>query len=106
MQRCQSAHSAGGADAGAAPQDADFLYLTGITQQAVAIISAPSLPELARYTLFVPNASLERERWDGASLNCEAAVRVFGADDAYPVSEVAASYPTLRQSSAVWKNAL
>ncbi|KAK9822676.1 hypothetical protein WJX81_007251 [Elliptochloris bilobata] len=69
-------------------QDADFLYLTGITQQAVAVISAPSTPGEARYTLFVPKGSLERERWDGASLNCEAAVGVFGADEAYPVSEL------------------
>lgn len=78
-----------GAYAGVVPQDADFLYLTGIVQQAVAVISAPSSPDHVQYTLFVPNASLERERWDGASINCEAAVHVFGADEAYPVSEVA-----------------
>ena len=73
----------------AAPQDADFLYLTGIVQQAVAVISALSVPNHAHYTLFVPNANRERERWDGTSINCEAAVHVFGADEAYPVSEVA-----------------
>ncbi len=42
----------------------------------------------------MPNASAERERWDGASLNCEAALHVFGADEAYPVSEVAPSRPS------------
>ena len=90
LQRCQRTYtSASGSYAWAAPQDADFLYLTGIVQQAVAIISAPSLPNRSQYTLFVPNANLERERWDGASINCEAAVHMFGADEAYPVSEVA-----------------
>ena len=90
LRNCEEVQrTAGGTEARAVSQDADFLYLTGVSQQAVATISAPSPCGPARYTLFVPNASLERERWDGASLSCEAAVHVFGANEAYPVSEVA-----------------
>jgi hypothetical protein len=38
-------------------QDADFLYLTGINQQAVAVIEASSPMREANYTLFIPDSN-------------------------------------------------
>jgi Aminopeptidase P, N-terminal domain len=45
-------------------------------------------PSGAAFTLFVPDFDPAKELWDGARLNCEAAVEVFGADAAFPLSEV------------------
>ncbi|KAK9811610.1 hypothetical protein WJX72_006911 [[Myrmecia] bisecta] len=88
--------------AGAIPypyrQDADFLYLTGIQQQAVAVIESAASGGV--YTLFVPQS--EKAQWDGARMNCDAAVDVFGADDAYPMTELARRlHPIVNNASAV-----
>eukprot|EP00884_Botryococcus_braunii_P006302 jgi/Botrbrau1/15673/Bobra.4_1s0054.1 len=78
-------------------QDADFLYLTGICQPGVALISASS------YTLFVPNTDPQVERWDGAHLSCQAAIDMFGADEAYPFSEMPRRLEeAIREASVVW----
>ena len=42
-------------DSCACVQDSDFLYLTGISQQGVAVIEAASPLRAAAYTLFVPD---------------------------------------------------
>lgn len=66
-------------------QDADFLYLTGITQPgAVALITAGQ----GDMVLFVTDPDETRERWDGARCSAAAATDVFGAVAAYPMSEV------------------
>lgn len=37
---------------------------------------------------FVPDADAWRETWDGARLSTDAALEVFGADEALPLSQV------------------
>lgn len=75
-------------------QNADFLYLTGVSQSGLlAAIKAGPRGSPATYTLFVPPATPERDVWDGARLNAEAAVDLFGADDAFPMSEVMPHHP-------------
>lgn len=67
-------------------QSADFLYLTGITQPyAVAVLDSSR-----RYTLFVADEDAWREQWDGARMSAEAAAEVFGADEAYRMSQMPA----------------
>ena len=70
-------------------QSGDFLYMTGITQSGVlAAITAGSDGRAPRFTLFTPPREPERELWDGTRLRPEAAAEVFGADEAYPSTEV------------------
>ncbi|KXZ55090.1 hypothetical protein GPECTOR_3g245 [Gonium pectorale] len=57
-------------------QDPDFMYLTGINQRGVALITAAQSgrPEEHRYTLFIDPPNTTRDRWDGASLTRDAAL--------------------------------
>ncbi|KAL6771209.1 ICP55 [Auxenochlorella protothecoides x Auxenochlorella symbiontica] len=84
-------------------QDADFLYLTGITQPgAVALITAGQ----GDMVLFVTDPDETRERWDGARCSAAAATDVFGAVAAYPMSELPRQLPRmLGSSSAVYYDA-
>jgi len=41
-----------------------------------------------RFVLFVPDECPRTRLWDGGRLSCEAARRVFGADEAFPMSQV------------------
>jgi Xaa-Pro aminopeptidase len=67
-------------------QDADFFYLTGITTpMSVAIIHGGGTGHM---TTFVPNLDTWVEQWDGARLSPEASCEYFGADEAYPISEM------------------
>lgn len=65
-------------------QSADFLYLTGIAQPcALAVVDSNR-----HYRLFVSDPDAWREQWDGVRLGAEAAAEVFGADEAYPLSQM------------------
>lgn len=65
-------------------QDADFRYLTGISQPGVVGVVRSD----GKFTLFVPDRDPWRETWDGARVCVNAAVAVFGADEAYPMSQM------------------
>ncbi|HEV8245385.1 MAG TPA: aminopeptidase P N-terminal domain-containing protein [Polyangiaceae bacterium] len=78
-------------------QDSDFYYLTGFDEQESVLVlqSAPTL----RLTLFVRPRDPERETWDGPRAGVEGAVSEFGADAAYPISELATRLPDLIENS-------
>lgn len=79
-------------------QSADFLYLTGISQpHVVAAVDASR-----RFTLFVADVDDYREQWDGARLGPQAATELFGAHEAYPLSQLPSRLgPLLGDASAV-----
>eukprot|EP00803_Ostreobium_quekettii_P010850 evm.model.scf_529.2 EVM.evm.TU.scf_529.2 scf_529:11289-17679(+) len=86
-------------------QDSSFLYLTGVMQQAVAVIkqlgSASNDPGDHLFVLFVPTPS-EKDRWDGKQMDVQAAVECFGAHDAFPMAMLSRQLPWLvRDASAV-----
>eukprot|EP00887_Chlorella_sp_A99_P006650 scaffold3.g6650.t1 len=63
--------------------DADLLYLTGLAQpSSLAVVQGGGA-----LTLLVPDRDAWRETWDGRKLGADAAVGVFGADEAYAMSE-------------------
>ncbi|MEI2583449.1 aminopeptidase P N-terminal domain-containing protein [Scytonema sp. PRP1] len=73
-------------------QDSDFYYLTGFNEaQAVAVL-APSHPE-HRFVLFVQPKDREQEVWSGYRCGVEAAKQVYGADEAYPITELDEKLP-------------
>lgn len=68
-------------------QDSNFVYLTGFAEpQAVAVL-IPGRPH-GEYVLFCRDRDPERETWDGRRAGPEGAVAQYGADDAFPVSDI------------------
>ena len=72
-------------------QNADFFYLTGITQPGPVATIASS----GKFTLFYPDRDPWRETWDGARVSASAALDFFGADEAYPLSEMPQKLSTM-----------
>ncbi|KAI8325641.1 hypothetical protein GQ54DRAFT_295243 [Martensiomyces pterosporus] len=72
-------------------QDSDFYYLTGWNEpDSVAIIQKSQFAERGyTMTLFANPKEPEKELWEGPRNGLEAAVSVFGADEARPVGEFA-----------------
>lgn len=66
-----------------------MLYLTGVRQPgALAAICSAEGSGQGAFTLFVPDASASAAQWEGPSLNTAAAEEVFGANAAFPMSQV------------------
>lgn len=71
-------------------QDSDLWYLTGFEQaEAVAVLSKD------RFVFFVQPRDPLLETWNGRRPGVEGAVAIFGADEAYPIGELAARLPAL-----------
>src|SRR5262245_2833489 len=74
-------------------QDSDFHYLTGFDHpNAVAVLRSDGGPA---YTLFVEPRDRAAETWTGHRPGIEGAVADFGADEAYPNTELAPRLPGL-----------
>ncbi|KAK9814032.1 hypothetical protein WJX73_009658 [Symbiochloris irregularis] len=69
-------------------QDAEFLYLTGLTQQGVAVIESTSSSAQGKFTLFLPTPTDAEAVWNGRRVTCDTAIARFGADAAYPISQL------------------
>jgi Xaa-Pro aminopeptidase len=68
-------------------QASDFYLLTGFTEpDAVAVFNPSHATE--RYVLFVRPQDREREIWDGYRAGVDGAVATFGADAAYPITDL------------------
>ncbi|MBE9164297.1 MULTISPECIES: aminopeptidase P N-terminal domain-containing protein [Microcoleaceae] len=73
-------------------QDSDFFYLTGFNEaQAVAVL-APHHEE-HKFVLFVQPKDLEKETWHGYRAGVEGAKELYGADEAFPIAELAEKLP-------------
>lgn len=68
-------------------QDSDFQYLSGFAEPEAVIALIPGR-EHGEYVLFCRERNPERELWDGLRAGQEGAVRDFGADDAFPISDI------------------
>ena len=76
--------------------DADFAHFTGVTQPGciAAIVAGAGggsdggSNAGGRLIMFVPDGNARAAAWDGAPLTPGAAVTEFGAENAYPMSEV------------------
>jgi Xaa-Pro aminopeptidase len=74
-------------------QESDFHYLTGFDEpESVLVLRGGNEP---RFVLFVRPRDAERETWDGPRAGVEGAVSDYGADAAFPVSELSAELPGL-----------
>jgi Xaa-Pro aminopeptidase len=75
-------------------QDSDFYYLTGFAEPESVAVLIPGRAH-AEYVLFVRDHDASREVWDGARAGPEGATRQYGADDAFPISDMDEILPGL-----------
>ncbi|MGH8244635.1 MAG: aminopeptidase P N-terminal domain-containing protein, partial [Steroidobacteraceae bacterium] len=74
--------------------DSDFYYLTSFPEPEAVAVLIPGRPQ-GEYVLFVRDRDPAREAWDGARAGLDGAVRDYGADDAFPVSDIDEILPGL-----------
>lgn len=73
-------------------QDSDFFYLTGFDQPEAVVVLAPHHEE-HQFVLFVQPKERDKEVWTGYRVGVEQAKEKFGADEAYPISELEEKLP-------------
>ena len=78
-------------------QDSDFYYLTGFAEPEAVAVLVPGRA-VAEYILFVRDRDPLRETWDGRRAGPEGAVARFGADDAFPISDMDEILPGLMEN--------
>ncbi|CAK9892265.1 MULTISPECIES: Xaa-Pro aminopeptidase [Pseudomonas] len=68
-------------------QDSDFQYLSGFPEPEAVIALIPGR-EHGEYVLFCRERNPERELWDGLRAGQDGAISDFGADDAFPITDI------------------
>jgi Xaa-Pro aminopeptidase len=79
-------------------QDSDFHYLTGFPEPEAVAVLMPGR-EHGEFVLFCRDRNPERETWDGYRAGPEGAVRDFGADDAFPITDIDDILPGMLEHS-------
>ena len=77
--------------------DSDFYYLTGFHEPDAIAVLIPGR-EHGEYVLFCRERNPEMETWTGRRAGTQGAVELFGADDAFPISDVDEILPGLLES--------
>lgn len=78
-------------------QDSDFYYLTGFNEPESVAVLVPGRKH-GEYVLFVRERDPARETWDGRRAGPEGATRDFGADDAFPITDIDEILPGLLEN--------
>jgi len=73
-------------------QDSDFFYLTGFNEAEAVAVLAPHHEE-HKFVLFVQPKDWEKETWHGYRAGVEGAKELYGADEAFPIAELAEKLP-------------
>jgi Xaa-Pro aminopeptidase len=75
-------------------QDSDFYYLSGFSEPEAVICLIPGRKQ-GEYVLFCRERDREMEIWNGYRAGPEGAVKDFGADDAFPITDIDEIIPGL-----------
>jgi len=78
--------------------DSDFYYLTGFPEPEAVAVLVPGRPQ-GEFLVFCRERNPERELWDGPRAGPEGAVATFGADDAFPITDLDDILPGLLERS-------
>ena len=82
-------------------QDSDFFYLTGLDEADAVAVLAPHHEH--QFVLFVQPRDPEQETWHGYRTGVEAAKAQYGADEAYPITELDQHLPQyLEQADRIY----
>lgn len=68
-------------------QDSDFQYLTGFPEPEAVMALIPER-EHGEYVLFCRERDPQRELWDGLRAGQDGAISRYGADDAFPITDI------------------
>ena len=68
-------------------QDSHFHYLTGFPEPDAVAVLVPGRAH-AEYLLFVRERDREQELWEGPRAGTEGAIEHYGADDAFPITDI------------------
>jgi len=81
-------------------QESGFFYLTGLEEAESFLVLAPRRSGAGghRTILFVAPRDPDKEMWEGERYGVEGAIGIFGADEAYPISELDKKLPELLAS--------
>ncbi len=77
--------------------DSDFFYLTGFPEPEAVAVLVPGRPH-GEYLLFCRERDPEMETWHGRRAGLEGAHEQFGADDAFPISDIDDILPGLLEN--------
>ena len=80
-------------------QDSHFYYVTGFGEPEAVAVLVPGRAH-AEYLLFVRDRDSARESWDGDRAGPEGAVERYGADDAFPITDIDEILPGLMEDRA------
>lgn len=75
-------------------QDSDFYYLSGFDEPNAVLVLVPGRKQ-GQFILFCQERDPVKEQWDGALIGPEGAVEDYGADDAFPISDIDEILPGL-----------
>ncbi|MDH5785213.1 MAG: aminopeptidase P N-terminal domain-containing protein, partial [Chromatiales bacterium] len=77
--------------------DSDFVYLTGYTEPESVAVLVPGRPH-GEYILFCRERDPLMETWHGRRSGLEGAMARFGADDAFPITDIDEILPGLLEN--------
>jgi len=75
-------------------QDSDFYYLSGFPEPEAVAVLIPGR-DAGQYVLFTRERNPEREIWDGKRAGPAGATAEYGADDAFPITDIDEILPGL-----------
>ena len=78
--------------------NSDFFYVTGFQEPDSVAVLIPGRPE-GEFLVFCRDKDRERELWDGYREGPEGLVEQYGADDAFPISDIDEILPGLLEGS-------
>jgi len=79
-------------------QNSDFYYLTGFNEPDAVAVFAPHHKK-HQYVLFVRDKDPQQEQWSGYRVGVKGAEQDYGADKAYPISQLDAELPAYLQTA-------
>lgn len=79
-------------------QDSDFHYLTGFPEPEAVAVLIPKRKH-GEYILFCRERNPEMETWHGRRAGLEGAKKIYGADDAFPMSDINDILPGLLENA-------
>ncbi|MBF0471292.1 MAG: Xaa-Pro aminopeptidase [Gammaproteobacteria bacterium] len=77
--------------------DSDFYYLTGFGEPESVAVLVPQR-EHGEFLLFCRESDPKKEAWDGAMAGLEGAKADYGADDAFPITDIDEILPGLLEN--------
>jgi Xaa-Pro aminopeptidase len=78
--------------------DSDFFYLTGFDEPDAVAVLIPGRPQ-GEYVMFCRERDPLKELWDGRRVGPEGVVEHYGADDAFPITDIEEILPGLIEPS-------